>query len=142
MHYVYQNKFGNNHDKPDEVGNCYAAAVASLLELTLEDVPDITPVYDDFHERWDAWFLDTLGLTRVDIEINLERAEPIHGYAIATVWSRVHEGGTHAVVTKDGHVIHDPNPNNDVESYELSDILSYDFLIDMQPQERLKNAAS
>lgn len=136
---VYQTRFGNDKEDRETVGNCYAAAVASLLEVGLDDVPDISPIEGkDFDKLWRAWFQENLGLYIIDVEVNLEIADPPKGYSIATVWSKVHEGGTHAVVTKDGHVIHDPNPNNDASDYTLKDILTYDIMIEMNPQNRFK----
>ncbi len=61
-------------------GNCYAACLASILEVPLAELPAVVTV-----ARWDR---------------------PPPGYAIASV--RVRDQSIHAVVCLDGQIVHDP----------------------------------
>jgi hypothetical protein len=94
---------------PGPAGDCYAACVASLLEIELVEVPDLTG------DRWASvlrrW-LAARGL-RVDFRPGDGRplgdqADPPRGYAIAG--QRVLDGSVHAVVCKGGAIVHDPSP--------------------------------
>jgi len=101
---VYQTKFGQGN------GNCFQAAVASILELELDDVPDFCNLYSDdewFNEfqKWlnkhfNAW---CLAVNYKSIK-NLPEYHP-PGYVIMVGDSvRVH----HAVVYKGKELVHDP----------------------------------
>jgi hypothetical protein len=91
---VTQTKFGY----PD--GNCMAAAVASVFELPLEDVPDLaTP-------RWLAVlaaYLEPLGLCPLASPV------PVEGWSV--VCGDGPRGNLHAVVALDGAIVHDPHPD-------------------------------
>lgn len=100
----------------DEVGNCFNACVASILEMPLRDVCQVLPRFDgDYWGEWRKW-LATLGL-----EINwipLREAAP-KGYAIASgyggrLYPEGHEKAgepiLHAVVVFNGKLVHDPFP--------------------------------
>jgi hypothetical protein len=48
MEPIKQTTFGSQH------GNCWAACIASVLELRLDELPDISPA-DDNVNWWDDW---------------------------------------------------------------------------------------
>jgi hypothetical protein len=85
-------------------GNCVQAAVASLLALPLEDVPN-------FIERgfdWSIWLEDWLAerrlmLVRFDCEMVWD------GLYLASGPSP--RGVNHMVVMQDGKLVHDPHPS-------------------------------
>jgi hypothetical protein len=89
---VDQTKFG----MPD--GNCMAASVASVLELPLVTVPDLA------HVQW----LPVLAAFAEAHELCLRvSAAPPPGYSIAC--GDGPRGFQHAVVAKDGRIVHDPH---------------------------------
>ena len=53
-------------------GNCFAACIASLLEMSLEDVPHLTE-HDDWRERTNDW-LGGLGLGMVEVFLDTTEA--------------------------------------------------------------------
>ena len=109
---VFQDKFG----KPD--GNCFAACVASILEL--DYIPDINGNDD----RW--WFavnefLQPFGLFYLEFKVNHPDGEltldMIPGFVILV--GPGPRGINHAVVGLNGKIIHDPHPDGggiDVEN--------------------------
>lgn len=137
-----------------ERGDCYRAAVASLLDLPLDDVPeDLTNVLA--HER----YLRDRGLCAVHLEtfrlkphshpemlngkpwdarslVRYDYAEGAH--AIASVPSQRFPGGWHAIVVRfalqpEGWVrvecVHDPNPGNGPYDMERTEIRSLTFFL-------------
>ena len=87
-----------------ENGNCMAAALASLLDLSIEDVPAFEEMQGSWKSEFLSW-LDGLGMQVRTVD------EAPQGLAIATGLSPrdVH----HAVVVENGTFVHDPHPSND-----------------------------
>lgn len=90
-----------------DVGDCFSACIASILELPIESIP----VYhsdesDSAWHRWMAWF-ESANLAL----ILLDRSPPPPGYAIRSILSYTYESRTHAVVAFNGAVVWDPSPN-------------------------------
>jgi len=120
---VFQTKFS------DEIqgvhGNCMAACVASLLELSIENVPAWEDMGSD--GTWvDSYyaFLDTMGysaegcLVNIDTESQwwndlLEVSEGVNGCFIVGGKSPRFVNRSHAVLYRDGKMIHDPHPSGD-----------------------------
>lgn len=104
---VHQNVFGKGK------GNCLQAAVASILELPLDEVPTFADP--------DHWFdLLTRFLSHYDLCPLLVKYDPdLHlpgGYNILTGKSPRGDF-LHATVALDGEVVHDPHPDgNGIES--------------------------
>lgn len=98
---IYQTSFG-----PD--GNCYQACVASLLDKTLEEVPDLSgPSWPTLLRRW----LGTQGKVLCFLPGGgrlLEESTCPAGLSILS--QRVRDGSIHAVVCNDGEIVHDPSP--------------------------------
>ncbi len=91
-------------------GNCFSACVASLLEISIDDVPyfmDADSWFDAFNEwlrpRGLYAFVMTLsGMPRAEL------AKHIPGYVIVGGQSG---RGSHAIVGLGGRNVHDPHPS-------------------------------
>lgn len=95
--------------RPDE-GDCLAAALASILELELDE---FTGLNDAKEGEW--WpLLETLlrrrGFKPVGVMNDAPGVAP-PGFAVAVGPAALHREKSHAVVTLDGEVVHDPHPN-------------------------------
>jgi hypothetical protein len=123
---VYQTIIDNGR------GNCWTACIASILEVSIEDVPNF--VADEFdggvnaHQACRQWLFDR-GLFMLDV--NLKKEDSLYtvldwylmqnAYCIASVPSQRNKGGWHSVVMHLAKideestrliVAHDPNINN------------------------------
>lgn len=112
-------------------GDCHRAAVASLLDLDISQVPHFRLFPEDmWHEvfhgfLWGCGF-DWEGTGYPDKHGSPAEYSHIDGFVVATVPSKTFEGKSHAVVMNlKGMVAHDPNPNkswlgiNIIESGDL-----------------------
>jgi hypothetical protein len=119
MRPVFQDKFYDPTVPPHQQrGNCWTAAIASLLELDLHDVPNFVQIDVDGGQDWylhTIKFLNEHGRTVVqtfdgnDVEF-LPREDE---YYLVTGQSP-RGGGTiyHVVVFQNGKMVHDPHPDN------------------------------
>lgn len=86
-------------------GNCLQAALAAVLDLPLQAVPNFAEHHQsEWQENMFRW-LWWLGL-------DIETCNPEHppaGYSIA--YGQSPRGVSHAVVALDGKVVHDPHPS-------------------------------
>jgi hypothetical protein len=94
---------------PGPDGDCYAACVASLLEIDLDEVPDL------IGDRWASALRRWLAARDLCIDFRpgdgrplADQSDPPRGYAVAGL--RVLDGSVHAVVCHDGAIVHDPSP--------------------------------
>lgn len=94
-------------------GDCLRAAVASMFELDIIQVPHFLM----FGKRWYSayhsflWFLG-YELCHYDYEGKFSRKDLINGCISASVKSKTFKNDTHAVLVNSvGRVLHDPNPN-------------------------------
>jgi len=105
-------------------GDCHRAAVATMMQLPLEDVPDThiwgkgwgIEQYNHWHERgWDFYY---------EPPERAHKSESPSGWVVATVPSRMYEGVTHSVVLdKDTlELVHDPNPQARRKTVERDEI--------------------
>lgn len=104
-----------------ENGNCMQAALASLFDKELDDVPNFVE-YDNWTYKCVLWLRD-LGYQlayvnacnldgKITLKDVLEYDGGVNGYFYASVPSQTFPGVTHAVIIdKEGNVVHDPNPN-------------------------------
>lgn len=149
---VYQTIFCNVK------GNCYAAIIASLLEKTLEDVPNFIEQEDCHKAVCD--FLQPLGYSYCQYLVNGNRRDEskyqfdffqkelpligsINGYYDAVVYSPNffdmekyisnpnYEPVCHAVIVdKNFNIVHDPNPNYEkIDKYPLANEVGYNGVI-------------
>ena len=100
------------HDPKNGVnGDCYRAAVASLLEIELEDAPDLTEAADQNGTLCEWLGKNDLQMARMAIteEEWLTTYGPI-GYYLASGPSPRFPDCLHVVVYKAGKLAHDPHP--------------------------------
>jgi len=134
---IYQTKFGGIDAPVGERGNCWQAAVASVLELPLEEVPDIQEYdeklvwFDKFREWLGQYGLSAIGLS---VEGNLT----IQGYHLIECKSTTLKNGElHVVVGLNEKVVHDPNPN----AITLGKVVDYIIFTALDPaREKKANA--
>ena len=127
MNRVYQTKFGGTDAPIGERGNCWQAAVASVLELPLDEVPNIQEWddsivwFDKFREWLRQYGLSALGLSTGG---NIT----IQGYHLIECKSTtLNNGELHVVVGLNGKVVHDPNPNA-TSTGEIADYIIFTLL--------------
>lgn len=146
---VYQTIFNAGTDKTQTPGNCLQAAVASLLDLQLEEVPHFL-CYEDWFVRMKQ-FLSDEGYAYNRSMHNprdagydgchktwwktIKHLKGVNGFFLAEVHSPkfftaeavcAFKGmPTHAVIIdRDFNIVHDPNPNYaDTKEYPMSRIL-------------------
>jgi hypothetical protein len=103
---VMQTRYGWPH------GNCYAACVASLMELPIEDMP-VIPADGNFNELWDAWLAER-GFARICFrhapDLIVKGYQILCGKSPRDVRNEKGERVDHATVGLDGKFVHDPNP--------------------------------
>lgn len=112
------------HNPPHSVGNCFRACLASLLEVTIHDIPafETHPAFMDPNDDGD-WqkplndYLAEKGLFINMIKLS-ERVVPA-GYCILTATSPIGKWG-HCVIVKDGKQVFDP-AGRDIVLTELWD---------------------
>lgn len=99
---VVQTRYGY----PD--GNCFAASVASILELPLDEC--------DWWDRWQSWLRER-GLTMYHWPVEDKLVPPgwailntVPPHLIGTGPAGVDYEVGHAVVAYDGRPVHNPNP--------------------------------
>lgn len=112
-----------------ENGNCFAACLASILELPVDEVPNFCET-EDWVERTNKW-LEPRGLFFLAVGIPEEEAVLLHlnraGYHVI-----IGEGPRncpHSVVGFAGRMVHDPHPSG----AGLERNLEYGFLIPLNP---------
>jgi hypothetical protein len=114
---VDQTTFG----KPN--GNCLQAALASILELPLAEVPHVGP-YDDWWERLSQWAL-TRGFELLCL--TLGAGPPPRGYYLAS--GPAARGLMHTCVYRGGELAHDPHPDRS----GLLSVEDFFFLMPLDP---------
>lgn len=106
MRPVEQTKFA----PPD--GDCFAACVASVLEVSVADVPNFHA--DDWLARWNDW------LAPLNVELVMTTCvdgapHPCLTRGYALLGARSPRGDwNHAVVCRDGAIVWDPHPKRDM----------------------------
>ncbi len=97
---VMQTRFGDE-------GNCLQAAIASLMELPLDGVPDF--VERDWWGTLQRW-LHPMGLYPIIVRAGSGGRVPSSvGYYLIS--GKSPRGWDHMVVAKEGEVAHDPHPD-------------------------------
>lgn len=97
------------------IGDCLRAAVASMFELDITQVPNFMMFQGSKWFDVYCYFLKGIGYEykgTVDKSILIKDDDLINGGVIASVASRTFEGRLHSIlIDSKGKVIHDPNPN-------------------------------
>lgn len=113
-----QTRFGGPNDPPEEQGNCWAACLASIIEVPLEKFP--VPKVISWPQYWDAVmeFLGALGY-------GVMRFEHLHEKQLEMTkqwpWHYIASGRSpngdwdHCVVYFQGELVHDPRPGTGIE---------------------------
>lgn len=99
-------------------GDCLRCCVASLLELEYEDVPNFIEAENRGWYEQAYYFLQERGYTLHGMSAlqsnkpKLEEYKGVDGFIIVRGPSLRYEGSTHAVIYKNGELVHDPHPSN------------------------------
>lgn len=86
-------------------GNCLQAAVASLFDLPLDEVPHFA-LFDQWHQALNLWLGGAYGLIAVRSDA---RKRP--GRYLLVGQSPRHAEWTHVVVAQNGRIAWDPHPD-------------------------------
>lgn len=111
----------NRHNPEEGVwGDCHRAAIASVLELDLDDVPhfaDGGPTGEEFMRREQA-FLRSLGLVRIAVPYDaplekvLECVRVLNPGVYYLLGGKSRTGVDHTVIGLNGQIVHDPSLDN------------------------------
>ncbi len=129
MKEIYQTKYKGIDAPVGERGNCWQAAVASVLELPLEEVPDIQIFDDDlaWFDKFREW-LEQYGLGAIGLATGGNIS--LQGYHLIECKSTTLKNGElHVVVGLNGEVVHDPNPN----ANSLGEVADYIIFTALDP---------
>lgn len=118
-----QTIFGNG-EAGATPGNCMQTAVASLLDLPLEEVPHFVALPEN---QWWSAFLDWVGKRGLRLEMYAPRFPTLAEYAggtlitgplsmvpkdkIVLALGMAERGFEHVVLYQDGKLVHDPHPS-------------------------------
>jgi len=92
-------------------GNCFAACVASLLDLPLWMVPPFEEGFgraEWYETRFDEWLARMFKMRRVKLEGH--QIDKLPEFYVASGHSE--RGVSHAVIYSNGIMVHDPHPSN------------------------------
>ena len=96
-------------DPSGERGNCFAACIASILELPIEQVPNFCN-HDDWRLRTNEW-LSLRGLAYLDVNlVGDARDELVRFWGYHVISGDGPRGVRHAVVGLRGEIVWDPHP--------------------------------
>jgi len=126
----YQTKWGK------ETGNCFQYALASILELEPNVVPDFCNEYEDeWYEELVKW-LNQYGLSCISLEIRNKKLDDYNlKDCVLLACVENDDNINHAVIYKNGKIIHDPNFWYNGK-YKVKTI---DLIFSINPAEAIKN---
>lgn len=126
----------NIEEGAEDAGNCFVAALASILEVDLDSIPHFCKIYSGKTEWFVAarrWLRYNYGLDLLPLNYENETDDErrkiriyLKGYHIASVKSP--REVMHSVVIKDGVIVHDPSPNNDALGLPILEVLAFVLL--------------
>jgi hypothetical protein len=124
-------------------GNCLQAAIASLFEKELEEVPDFKSFNEGWYSKLSNFYVENgyphptpFHVQRKEYDLDfikeiLRYDNGINGYFEATVESQTFKDTTHSVVVDtELNIVHDPNPNQLALKLNPKDIVSVDTVKD------------
>lgn len=134
-------------------GDCQRAAVASLFDLELEQVPHFRLYKDGQWFLVYYHFLMGIGYEFHGTSMAERHRDParrnydsIDGFFLATVPSRTIDGARHSVIINEkGMVVHDPNPNKrwlGINVIESGELIHVDIIEKRVDEERATNDES
>lgn len=133
---VFQTKFGGSKSSKEEKGDCMAACIASILELSLEDINiDLHGPY-----WWENFqmFLFKYNLAALYIG-ELTPASEYHGFQIMQFQSLdLPEGDYHAVVGKDGGIVHNPREGRGITKADFGSYKGAFLFLTLNPEEQVR----
>jgi len=122
-------------------GNCMQAAIASLFDLELMQVPHFMLYGDNWFQVFCGWLYSVGWEFNGFVEFNpearsrvLKKYPSVNGFYYASVPSRTYPGEdvSHAVIiNRLGLVVHDPNPNQlwyGVNAIKTGELQGWDIL--------------
>ena len=94
-------------------GNCFTACLASLFEISIEDVPNFYDEAGDDAEKWWGAVRDWLrirgfGLMNLELKDDADLSK-FEGYFLVSGKSA--RGIDHETIWKGGRMVHDPHPS-------------------------------
>lgn len=102
-------KFAADGVTKTERGNCFAACIASLLDVPLNHVPNIEELYDCY--AWYDVFCSWLECKGYTFETSTKQ-ECISSGGYYLVSGKSPRGSfNHIVIYKEGQMVHDPHPD-------------------------------
>lgn len=112
---VYQTRFGY----PD--GNCHAAALASILEISIDNIPEFG-IKNDWYEKFSQYMIVHYVLQPIDIN-----AQTIPNWMIPRGYYLINGKSPrgdfhHTLVGLNGKPIHDPLPEGNCELQEVTSL--------------------
>lgn len=102
-------------------GDCLRAAVASMFELDIIQVPHFLMFGDKWYSAFHSfiWFLG-YELSHYETDERFSRKNLINGCIMTSVKSKTYKKGTHCVLVNSvGRVVHDPNPNKKYKNINI-----------------------
>lgn len=117
-------------------GNCFAACIASILEVGIDTMPSTTG-YKEHSDWWQIWYdyLRPRNMYLVNFAATPEWVP--QGYSIAAIRSpRFEDNVLHACVAYDGIIVHDPHPKKDGLSLPP---VEYTLLYFLDPSKKKEN---
>lgn len=128
-------------------GNCFAAAIASLIEMPITEVPNVETLFDTQGVSWygvmDSW-LRSIGyeiITNNDYKVfhsPAEYYEDTRDSLMKSLTGRYYmasglspRGVMHVCIYKDGVMVHDPHPTR--EGIDETTIEYFEEIIKLQP---------
>lgn len=135
MKKIYQTIIDKGH------GNCMQAAVASLLELELDEVPNFIELEDGgfqlmklfFKMGYDCSYINKKESDTTEYMKKIAKFDGgVNGYFYASVPSQTFENVSHAVIIDtDLNIVHDPNPNQRALNLTPDDVEGFYAMHDM-----------
>jgi hypothetical protein len=115
MRPVMQTTYGTDRSKPEELGDCFLACLASLLEVDIHYFPREFLQLDSetCDRRYKEWLLEHFDLYQVDLTTD-DPGRVLHGYHIINGRSpraKYPNLFDHCVVGFCGKMVHDPHPS-------------------------------
>ena len=111
----------------DPGGNCMSACIASLLDLSIEDVPYFGSEIEEYNNNLDIFLLDR-GLIAITFLNNSDWVPK----CFHIMGGRTGMGASHAVVGVNGEMIHNPNR---LDRSSLKIVEDYTILVPLDPGE-------
>ena len=97
-------------------GDCVRACLASIFELSIDEVPNFWEQIQDPTEFWrliNEWLMENFRVKNIFLKYSKKTANILEGVlCIAGGTSPRHTPGGHAIVWRDG-LLHDPHPSGD-----------------------------